>query len=327
MSPGPAPLRVALIGCGKVARLHAQRLRGMPNVVVPLCIDPNLELATALRNELFPSAQVQREWTGEGWDEPLDLVIISSPTPCHFDQVKHALSRGLHVLCEKPLAGTREEILELCRLTRTTGKLLGVSYQRRFKAPYRTARKLLQDGDRFGTVNDVHIYACERWQQEIVGTWRDDANVSFGYFGDAGTHQIDILSFITGLAPARVSSVSKKCGSQVEIVTSMVAELNNGAGLVAQYVGNAGHWREDIHIHCSRGDLLIRSEELFECRENHIERVDCTEPGSSPDEAMVEAILNRGDNPCPPEIALLTHDWTAAVMRSLAAGGQQVELP
>src|SRR5262249_7079934 len=155
-------------------------------------------------------------------------------------------------------ASNRAEILDLIERGQRSGRVLSISHQRRYRAPYATARRELSErADFYGPVRSIHLFVCERWHQTIVGTWRDDPAVGAGYFGDAGIHQIDIIHFITGLVPERVLAVSDRRGSRVEIVTGALADLTSGVRLVAHFVGDAHHWREDIHFHCANADLLL----------------------------------------------------------------------
>lgn len=320
--PARPPLRVGLLGCGVVGRLHAERLAADPRVELAVCCDPDGSTAERLRDEHAPRAAVQTDAARALAEHNLRAVVICSPTLLHYDQCCRAFDLGLDVLCEKPLCGHREEIVELIARSRRMNRLLVVSYQRRYKAPYITARRELTElADWYGPLKQVHLFVCERWQQTIHGTWRDDPQIGAGYFGDAGSHQIDIIHFITGARPTQVLAVSDTRGSRVEIVTQAFARLTGGAGLVAHFVGDANHWREDIYFHCRDGDLLLRSEKLFRAQRNQTEEIIDLEPNNSPDRAFVDAILDGTPTSSPAENALPMHDWTAAVLRSIRDGG------
>ncbi|MEX2560779.1 MAG: Gfo/Idh/MocA family oxidoreductase [Pirellulales bacterium] len=320
-------LRVGLIGCGTVARLHAQRLQADPRGLMALFCDPNRESATRLRDEFAPSAAVEDDLGRALSDHHLDAVVISSPTTVHYEQVCQAMDSGLDVLCEKPLCDRREQIVDLIDRRRRLRRVLAVAYQRRSKSPYLTAkRELAERADWYGPLKQVHVYVCERWQQTIHGTWRDDSRMAAGYFGDAGSHQIDITHFITGRRPEAVLAHSDRRGSRVQIVTQVIAHLTGGAGLTAHFVGDANHWREDVHFHCAEADLLLRSEQLFCAKDNRIEPITDLVPGSSPDSALLDAILDGRPVVSPPEDALAMHDWTEAVLQS-AHEGRWVILP
>ena len=138
----------------------------------------------------------------------------------HFEQASAFLERGVPVLCEKPLARRRAEILELVAVVERTGVLLSVAYQRRRWATYRALCILVASGE-FGAVRAVMSHNIENWQQTIGGTWRDDPEANpGGFIGDAGSHKIDAVFFVTGLKPREIFARCDRCGSRVEITVN-----------------------------------------------------------------------------------------------------------
>jgi predicted dehydrogenase len=280
-----------------------------------------------LAAEYTPGAVIETDPVAAIGRHRLDAVVICSPTPLHYPQVCTAFDHGLDVLCEKPLASGREQISDLVDRHRQQGRILSISFQRRYKSQYLTARReLTENGAWYGPLKQVHIFVCERWQQGITGTWRDDPNVGAGYFGDAGSHQIDVVHYVSGQQAESLFATSDKCGSRVEIVTQVMARMTGGAGLNAHFVGNANHWREDIHFHCQDGDLLVRGDQLFRAKENRVEQITDLLPEGSPDRAFLDAIESRQPTRSPAEAALPVYDWTAAVLES-AREGRWITLP
>jgi predicted dehydrogenase len=327
MEPLERKLRLAMIGCGKIAMLHAQNLIADGRADIAVCCDPRREAAEALRDSMAPGAAIETDEQRAFEQYQLDGVIICSPTTRHHDQASLAMERGLHVLCEKPLASDRAQILDLIERQKRSGCVLSIAHQRRYKAAYATARReLTKRAEFYGSLRQIHLFVCERWLQTIVGTWRDDPAVGAGYFGDAGIHQVDIIHFLTGLSVERVFAVSDRRSSRVEIVTAVLAELTGGVGLTAHFVGDANHWREDIHLHGAMGDLLLRGQSdvrinVLRAQNNHVEEISNLEPESSPDANFIDAILGLRPTLSPPQIALPIYDWTQAVLASAREGG------
>lgn len=312
-------LRLALVGCGAVARLHAERLARDGRAELVALVDTDRERAEQFREQYAPAATIFPDLEA-ALAPALDGVVLCSPTQVHHEQAKMALARGLHVLCEKPLAPARNQIVELIEISQRVEKILSVAYQRRYDALYVTAKRELQErAERYGEAREVHLFVCERWAQTIIGTWRDDPQVGAGYFGDAGSHQADVCFYVTKKRPEAVCAISDKRGRQVEIVTSVLARLSGGVGLAAHFVGDAGHWREDIHFHCERADLLLRDGRLWRCSGNHVEQITDVEPGSDPDRAFVDAIISGVPTFSPATCALPVYDWVNAVLRSASA--------
>jgi predicted dehydrogenase len=310
------PVRLAIIGCGAITRLHVERiLKDGRARIVALC-DRDVAAAERLREAQLLPAQVFDHLPRLLNDCPIDAAVICTPTLFHFDQVQECRRRGVHVLCEKPLADTRERIVALIDDCRPGGPKLSVAYQRRYDSLFRTLRREVQSG-RWGPVRSITTHSAERWQQTIAGTWRDDPAINpGGFLGDAGSHKIDMVFFVTGLAAAEVFAHSDRCGSRVEIVTTINGRMAGGAHLSMNFIGNAQHWREDLHIHCADADWMIRDGAAWFARNNRVEKIDQLEPRGNPIAALLDMVLEGRPNDAPPDCALPVFDFTQAVLQS-----------
>jgi predicted dehydrogenase len=198
--------------------------------------------------------------------------------------------------------------------------LLSIAYQRRYWATYRTLRREVQSG-RWGRVQSVTTHSSERWQQTIAGTWRDDPAMNpGGFIGDAGSHKIDMVFFVTNLALAEVFAHADNRGSRVPIGTTVSGRLTNGVALSMNFIGDAQHWREDFCVHCDHADLSIHDGRLWLARDNRIEPVTDLEPESNPNAAFLDCLLDGAPNQAPPECALPVWDFTQAVLSSARTG-------
>ncbi len=306
--------KILLLGCGQIGGLHAARLAADPRARLVAFVDPNREAATALAAKHAPEATVATDVEAALAAGPVDGVVICTPTGQHFSQVREFRSRGIAVSCEKPLADSRERIVDLIADAQH-GPLLTIAYQRRYSGAFRTARREIQSG-RFGRVRSVVVYNCERWAQTISGTWRNDPLQNpAGFLGDAGSHKVDMVFFTTGLAPREVFSRSQRRGYNVDIVTQITAVLGDDIPLSMNFIGDAQHFCEDFQIHCEDADILIRDGVLAIARNNHLERVEKRELESDPDTAFLD-ILSGAENVAPATVALPVWDFTDAVIRS-----------
>lgn len=329
-------IRLALIGCGLIARRHAELLRGDARAEWRVLCDPNVEAARAFREAYAPGAEVVADFAEALGRGPLDAVVLCSPNAAHYAQTCTALEAGLHVLCEKPLALRREEIEDVIARTAQAQRIVSVAHQRRYKSLYTTARRELHErADLYGPIREVHLFLSENWSQSIVGTWRDDPTQNYGYFGDAGIHLIDAIDFVADLRPRRLYAVSDRRNRRVEIVTRVMAELHRVAGvegrvagverseppesvgLSAHFVGDAGHMREDLHFHGDRADLLIRDEKLFRCHAGRCEPIVDLVPDANPTTAFLDAVATGRPTASPPQVALPILAWNRAVLNSL----------
>lgn len=314
--------RIGLVGCGLIARRHAAWLRQDGRVDWRFVCDPRPGAAAAFRDEFAPAAVVETDFTAALDRHPLDGVILCSPNEAHYRQTCAALDRGLHVLCEKPLALSHEEIEDVIARTAAALRIVSVAHQRRYFGAYRTARRELNErAEMYGPLQSVHIFLSENWSQNIVGTWRDDPTQNFGYFGDAGIHEVDVVNFVSGLRARRLYAVSDRRGRRVEIVTRVLVDWSSGVDGVANFVGDAHQLREDIHFHCRDADLLIRDWKVLRVRDGKCEPIADPLPDGDPATAWLDAIDAGRPTVSPPEVARPIFAWNTAVMESLRSGG------
>jgi predicted dehydrogenase len=313
-------IRLALVGCGQIGRLHAERIVADGRArIVALC-DPLPANAGRMRDEFAKDAKL---FAGVGEMLaacPVETAVVCTPTNQHFEQVRQLRERNVHVLCEKPLADSRERIVQLIDEARSGKPALSVAYQRRCWSVYRTLRREVQSG-RHGPVRSLTAHVSERWQQNIAGTWRDDPAFNpGGYIGDAGSHKIDIVFFVTGRAPREVFAHSDRRGSRVEIVTTLSARLENDVALSMNFIGDSQHFREDFQVHCAEADLLYRDGQVFIARNNKVERLAEMEPETNPNAAFLDFLSGQADNFAPASVALPVWDFTQAVLESARTG-------
>jgi predicted dehydrogenase len=317
--------RVAIVGCGVVAHRHVRRLVEDPRVQVDILCDPSQEQAQKLA-PFVPAARIVTSDNDALDPQQIDAALLCSPTTLHHEQASRALERGIHLLIEKPIASNIDQTRDLlCRRDRS-GRLVGVSYQRRFEPIYKTARREIQENaSLYGRLREIHVFVCERWSQTIPGTWRDDPAFSGGFFADAGSHQIDVCQFITGQRPLRVRAAVDQRDRRVAIITLVQSQWTGGIQLVAHFVGDAQHWREEILFHGEHADLVLRNgQEIERWADNRMTRIIHQEAGSSPDREFID-VLSRGPSAyasyaCPAEVGLVMAGWNEAVLHSAQSG-------
>jgi predicted dehydrogenase len=318
-TPPATKLRLALVGCGRISRLHCERAAADGRAVIAALFDSDPAAANSLRRETAEAAEVCRTFDSLlGAD--FDAAVVASPTHLHFEQASAFLNRQIPVLCEKPLARTRREILDLIELSRKSGSLLSVAYQRRMWATYRTLRRLVRSG-KFRPVRAVVSHNIENWQSTIAGTWRDDPQMNpGGFIGDAGSHKIDAVFYVTGLKPIEVFARTDRCGSRVEITGSVSALLTGHVPLTMDFVGHGQHLGELLSVHCAEADLTLRDGELWLACQGKSERVPIGEADSNPISAFFDTILDDAENFAPPECALPVFDFTQGLLESSRSG-------
>jgi predicted dehydrogenase len=122
------PLRIAIIGCGRLGTFHAQKLAKMPDVQIVGVVDP----LPANRERLAADVHSAALDSHETLIGKIDAAVIATPTVLHHQVAVDLLKAGAHLLVEKPLCATVAEADELVDLARRRKVLLQVGHVERF---------------------------------------------------------------------------------------------------------------------------------------------------------------------------------------------------
>ncbi|MBM3294379.1 MAG: Gfo/Idh/MocA family oxidoreductase [Candidatus Aminicenantes bacterium] len=138
-----------------------------------------------------------------------DLAVISSPHQHHARQTVLSLSRGCHVLCEKPAAATVQEVRSMIEAERRTGRWVAVGYQWSFNPAFQELKRDILSG-RFGRPRRVRLlylwsrtfayYARNAWAGRLrdeTGAWILDSPAH-----NAMAHDLHNIFFLLGAKPA-----------------------------------------------------------------------------------------------------------------------------
>lgn len=201
------PLRVAIVGTGMIGAVHRRAARDAGAVVVGV-----------LGSSPERSAEFAAEWGVERayatFDEVIadrpDVVQICTPNGSHHDLALRAIQAGLHVVCEKPLAITAEEALELVEAAASAGVVATVPFAYRYHPLVRELRARRIAGE-FGDVHLVHGSYLQDWLlNPLASSWRIDAAAGgpSRAFADVGSHWCDLAEFVSGERFTAVSAVT-----------------------------------------------------------------------------------------------------------------------
>lgn len=192
-------LRAAVVGLGFMGGAHIEALRRLGIAIVG-CLGQSAE--DTLRGiDQYGLAGGYASLDELVSDPAVDVVHICTPNYLHFDQVKAVLGAGKHVVCEKPLTVTSQELGELVRLIRSVKRVGAVNYNIRFYPLCHDARSRILAGE-LGEVRLIHGHYLQDWLLYPTDwNWRleTDKGGQMRAVTDIGTHWFDLLTWITGL--------------------------------------------------------------------------------------------------------------------------------
>jgi predicted dehydrogenase len=130
-----------------------------------------------------------------------DAVYVATPVAMHAEQTISSLRAGAHVLCEKPMALTHADALQMTTAAREIGRTLGIAYYRRMYPKIERAKSLLEAG---AIGRPVFAEAtCHYWfyPQDGFRAWLVDPKLAGnGPLRDIASHRIDVFVWLFGPA-------------------------------------------------------------------------------------------------------------------------------
>lgn len=189
---------IAILGCGKVAHLHAKAIENLPNAQLAGVWSRSEKTAHIFAEQYKVPFYTQIDELIR--KEKIDLAIVCTPHPFHLNPTVEAANAGANVLVEKPLASTLEDSDKMIAACFHAGVKLGVISQRRWYEPVKRVKDAIKAGKIgkpvLGTVNmlgwrDKSYYDSDVWR----GTWQMEGG---GVLVNQAPHQLDILLWFMG---------------------------------------------------------------------------------------------------------------------------------
>jgi myo-inositol 2-dehydrogenase/D-chiro-inositol 1-dehydrogenase len=195
------PLRVGIVGLGRLGRRHAENLAWhVPGArLVAACSPVKEERAWAAAS--LPELSLHADYDELLADDSIDAVWLVTPTSLHARQIIAALRAGKHVFCEKPLSLDLAEcdaVLE--EHARHAHLHVMIGFVRRFDASYRDAFDGIAKGA-IGRPFMVRSQTCDK--NDLDGFFVRFAPTSGGLFLDCSVHDIDLARWLLGNPRAR----------------------------------------------------------------------------------------------------------------------------
>lgn len=228
----------AIIGCGRIAKRHAEQIAKVGKLVAVCDILPQnaAELAREYNANMYKSVE------GLLLCEPtIDIVSICTPNGLHAIHSIQCLRAGKHVLCEKPLCTTVKDAKEMLEAAARSENKLFVVKQNRYNPPVIAVKELLKE-DKLGNIFSFQINCFwNRPKEYYLSPWKGTKHLDGGTLFTQFSHFIDLLFWFLGDIKS-VKAVTKNYEHPtIEIEDSGVAiiEMLGGAIGTLNYTVNS----------------------------------------------------------------------------------------
>jgi predicted dehydrogenase len=241
-------LGAGVIGLG-IGEQHAAGYRQLDGCeLVSLCDQSTDRLAeVALR---FPGVRRTTDWRALVADPQVDLVSVASFDDAHVEQAVAALEAGKHVFVEKPLCRSSAELHQLhATLASRPGLVLASNLVLRAAPVYRWLRNAIAAGQ----LGDIYAFDGDYLYgriEKITHGWRKDV-VGYSVMQGGGIHVADLMLWLTGQRPVRVSAVGNRLcvrGTEFRSNDFVAATFMFESGMIGRITANFGCVHRHQHV-------------------------------------------------------------------------------
>ncbi len=209
-------IKTCVIGLGAMGRSHVRVQSDLPGAKLVGASDPSeAARAAAAKSGLAVYDDYRRLFDTE---KP-DACIVSVPTEVHLPVALEALSRGIHVLVEKPIAPTVADAQKMIDAAKAANRVLMVGQIERFNPAVQELKRVVQAGE-LGKIFQLHARRLSPFPARIQDV---------GVILDLATHDIDAMHFVTGSRVVRAfAETARKAHKSCEDLLSGLVRFESG---------------------------------------------------------------------------------------------------
>jgi predicted dehydrogenase len=304
-------VRVGIIGAGGIARgYHIRSYRRCAGVEVVAVCDVSEAALEQMRTE-FGIQRLYTDYAEMLANEELDLVSVCTSNDMHYPAAMAAMSHGVDVYCEKPLAITVGEARRMVEAAQAQGIKTGVNFSHRRTPAAMLAKEILEHG----ALGDIYyvsaVYAAGGANYAArPGSWRNmREKAGYGGLGDMGSHIIDMMMWILQADITEVTCrtrtfvperISRHTGLPMRVTTEdqgmLLVSYDNGAMgyICGSYTFTGRGYDQRVEIYGQNGGLMYDQQRPHELQV-HL-----------PPEVMARyTVTRKGDTPDTPYATIL----------------------
>lgn len=263
-------LQLGVIGLGNMGSEHCRMVVSGKAPEIELCCVADLR-------------QERREWAEKTLPENVkvyasgqelidaadcDAVIIAVPHYDHPVLAEAALKRGLHVLCEKPVAVYTAQVPPVLAAAKESGKTFALMFNQRTNCVYRKMKEILDSGE-LGEMKRMSWTITDWYRSQAYydsGSWRATWDgEGGGVLLNQCPHQLDLLQWICGL-PVKVRAFAHEGKwHDIEVEDDVTAYLEFANGATGVFIASTGDLpgTNRLEITCDQGKMICEGGKLW----------------------------------------------------------------
>jgi len=232
-------MKLGLIGLkGHQSRVlsGASQLGGFEVVGIAEADDDKIAGTKRRYASLMADAPVFEDWRRLLDHSTMDICCVCDENGVRFEQLKALTQLGVHIVTEKPLTTTIDDLNRLQQMRAEATGRLTMLLTMRHEAAYAHARRLIQEG----AIGEPSLVTSQKsYRLETRPDWFQSFERLGGTIPYIGIHAVDLMSWVTGLDYTHVAALQGKHGKreimgETESHASLLLRMNNGASATAR---------------------------------------------------------------------------------------------
>ena len=246
---------LAIVGFGRIGRIHADNILSMQHANLKMIVDPILDIDEELKRR---GIQQSKNIADLFSLQKIDGVIICSPSNYHVEQIKELSKATKNIFCEKPLGLSIKEIMEVKSLVDSKNLNLHIGFNRRFDPDFSSLKSSVVSGE----IGDIHMI-------KIISRDPSPPPISYieksgGMFLDMTIHDFDMVKYLSGVEISEVYAkgdcfIDPEIKKANDIDTAVInMTLKNGVLATIQNSRKAVYgYDQRIEVLGSKGTLIV----------------------------------------------------------------------
>ncbi|MCQ4630130.1 inositol 2-dehydrogenase [Shinella sp. CPCC 100929] len=264
--------RIALLGCGRIGKMHAATIVRAEGAELTAVYDP----VAAAAEEIGRRYGCTVAASAEEAIALADAVLIATSTATHADLIEASAKAGKAIFCEKPIDLSLDRVIACRQAIAGFERPVQIGFNRRFDPGHRAAH----DATRAGEIGDLQQVIITSRDPGLAS--RDYLRVSGGIFRDMTIHDFDLARFMLGEEPVEVfatgSTLVDPTLAEFGDVDSTMIVMRTASGKLC-HINNsraaAYGYDQRVELFGSKGMLISGNR-----RAHHVERFNATTTGA-----------------------------------------------
>ena len=244
-------IRLGIIGYGRMGQTRHEAIVELKRGELIAISEPQLEeqykhLLNLSHDEIISNPQI-------------DAIIICTPNHLNKPLTIKALKAGKHVFCEKPPAFTAEEVEEIMKVEKISGKKLMYGFNHRHHDSIIRMKEMIEDGS-FGNVLWMRGRYGKSVTDDYFNQWRSKKELAGGgILMDQGIHMLDLFLYLTGDFDVVKAEISNLYWNMNVEDNAFVILKDSKSGRVASLHSTMSQWRHlfSLEIFLEKGYMVL----------------------------------------------------------------------